>query len=80
MKHKIEALVSCMCGTGGYGIAMTTIHISPEILKFAIAMLTAVCAGACGWVGQQLIKYLWKKALHPIIVKIKMRYGNKTNQ
>jgi hypothetical protein len=75
MKHKIETLVSFMCGTSGYGIAMTTIHISPEVLKFTIAMLTAVCAGACGWIGQQGIKALWK-----FIVKIKTRYGNKKNK
>lgn len=61
MTHKhVEGFISWMCGMTGYGFLQVNVHLSDEILKFVLSMLTALFAGAVGWIGQQGVKRLYK--------------------
>lgn len=60
MNHKyLEGFISSVCGVCGFQVADINIHIPDTLLKFSTAMLTALCAGAMGWLGQQLIKKIY---------------------
>lgn len=62
MNHKhFSGLFSIMCGINGYGIITLNIHMQSDVVKFILAMITAVIAGAAGYAGQLLMKWIIRK-------------------
>lgn len=59
-KH-VENVVSWIVGIGGGSTFYMQVHWENEIIKFGTAMGTAFLAGVFGWLGQQAIKYYYKK-------------------
>lgn len=62
MNHKhLEGFIGSVCGTIGYGYMQVNLHINPEVLKFALSMISASCAAAVGFFTQLFIKWILKK-------------------